>query len=209
MHNNFSAKFAFTLAEVLITLGIIGIVAEMTIPTLMNNVQNKTYAVQLKKAVSVLNSATEMIKMDNGGSMIGIWPNNGTIHSMNDNQFGTLYSKYIKTIKICNTDPTYGTCWHKDLTWKDASGNPYTNCAGCSAFYTVDGMWVESGGAQYYNCEGSGTGGSPSGICIGIYIDVNGAKQPNKIGTDIHPLFITQNGVFSDSTGPTYDMLMK
>lgn len=67
-------RTAFTLAEVLITLGIIGIVAQMTIPALMNSVQDKTYATQLKKEVSVLNSATEMVKMDNGGSLIGLWP---------------------------------------------------------------------------------------------------------------------------------------
>lgn len=45
------SKLAFTLAEVLITLGIIGVVAAMTIPNLMENVRNKDLQVQLKKTI--------------------------------------------------------------------------------------------------------------------------------------------------------------
>ena len=48
------AKFAFTLAEVLITLGIIGIVAALTIPSLINNYKAKQLEVQFKKADSIL-----------------------------------------------------------------------------------------------------------------------------------------------------------
>ena len=48
------AKLAFTLAEVLITLGIIGIVAAMTIPTLIANTNGQKYRSQFKKTVSIL-----------------------------------------------------------------------------------------------------------------------------------------------------------
>ena len=47
-------KVAFTLAEVLITLGIIGVVAALTLPTLISNYQKRVYVTQLKKSVSVL-----------------------------------------------------------------------------------------------------------------------------------------------------------
>ena len=50
-------KFAFTLAEVLITLGIIGVVAAMTIPVLFSNINNAKFRNQYKKAVSTLNQA--------------------------------------------------------------------------------------------------------------------------------------------------------
>ena len=43
---------AFTLAEVLITLGIIGIIAAMTIPTLMSKIQERRYTTQYKKIFS-------------------------------------------------------------------------------------------------------------------------------------------------------------
>ncbi|MBQ8459964.1 type II secretion system protein [bacterium] len=53
-------KTAFTLAEVLITLGIIGVVAAMTIPTLIANTNGQRYRSQFKKTVSTLNQAVRM-----------------------------------------------------------------------------------------------------------------------------------------------------
>lgn len=53
-------KDAFTLAEVLITLVIIGVIAAMTIPTLLNNTNSQEYRTALKKAVSTLNQAITM-----------------------------------------------------------------------------------------------------------------------------------------------------
>ena len=57
-----SKKAAFTLAEVLITLGIIGVVAAMTIPTLIANVKGAQNRVQFKKTLSTLNQAVRMNK---------------------------------------------------------------------------------------------------------------------------------------------------
>lgn len=48
---------AFTMAEVLITLGIIGIVAAMTLPSLIGNYQKKQTAIQLKKFYSIMQQA--------------------------------------------------------------------------------------------------------------------------------------------------------
>lgn len=51
------SQLAFTLAEVIITLGIIGITAEITIPTLMQNVKDKNYKIAYKQAYSVASQA--------------------------------------------------------------------------------------------------------------------------------------------------------
>ena len=53
-------KGAFTLAEVLITLGIIGVVAAMTMPTLINSTQGAQYKTAYKKALSVMSQAVVM-----------------------------------------------------------------------------------------------------------------------------------------------------
>jgi prepilin-type N-terminal cleavage/methylation domain-containing protein len=50
-------RFGFTLAEVLITLGIIGVVAAMTIPTLIANTNGAKFRSQFKKTLSTLNQA--------------------------------------------------------------------------------------------------------------------------------------------------------
>ena len=58
-------KLAFTLAEVLVTLGIIGVVAAMTMPTLVSNHQKKVYVTQLKKVYTELTQALSRYKNDN------------------------------------------------------------------------------------------------------------------------------------------------
>lgn len=53
-------KSGFTLAEVLVTLMIIGVIAAMTIPSLMQGTAQQEYKAALKKAVSMLNQAITM-----------------------------------------------------------------------------------------------------------------------------------------------------
>ena len=57
MKNIFRKNYAFTLAEVLITLVIIGVIAAMTVPSLMNNTNKKENIVRYKKALSTINQA--------------------------------------------------------------------------------------------------------------------------------------------------------
>ena len=65
-------KCAFTLAEVLITLGIIGVVAAMTIPTLMANIKAHQYSAKFKKTVSTLSNAAKMSQAQYGFDYSGI-----------------------------------------------------------------------------------------------------------------------------------------
>ena len=60
-----STKAGFTLAEVLITLGIIGAVAALTMPVLVGNYQKKQTVTKLKRAFSVLSQAILMSELDN------------------------------------------------------------------------------------------------------------------------------------------------
>ena len=55
----------FTLAEVLVTLGIIGVVSAMTVPTLMQNYQRKSYVTQLHKVYNGIIQASERYVSDN------------------------------------------------------------------------------------------------------------------------------------------------
>ena len=57
-------RYAFTLAEVLITLGIIGIVTAMTLPSLIGNYQKKQMAMQLKKVYSLMQQALQRAEVD-------------------------------------------------------------------------------------------------------------------------------------------------
>ena len=66
VHWNNSRKIAFTLAEVLITLGIIGVVAALTIPTLMANHRRQVAETRLEKFYTTINQAVKMAEVDYG-----------------------------------------------------------------------------------------------------------------------------------------------
>lgn len=92
-----SKKFAFTLAEVLITLGIIGVVAAMTIPTLIANTNGAKYRSQFKKAVSTLNQAGLMSQAQYGfdfaGTTVGCsWMNAGNEHPEDTMSFCAIFN---------------------------------------------------------------------------------------------------------------------
>lgn len=61
-----SGRKGFTLAEVLITLGVIGVVAAMTLPTVIANYQKKVLVTQLKKEVSVIENYFKKVVADEG-----------------------------------------------------------------------------------------------------------------------------------------------
>src|SRR5574344_2904850 len=97
----FSKFLAFTLAEVLITLGIIGVVAALTIPTLMQKTQELESISKLKKVYSVLQNAYSRAINDEGE--ISDW---GTISD--DDACSDLvmqkFVSYLNVLKNCGTD---------------------------------------------------------------------------------------------------------
>ena len=66
MIHHYKHQKAFTLAEVLITLGIIGIVAALTIPVLLSKYREKVYLTQLKKMVAMVERALERVNFETG-----------------------------------------------------------------------------------------------------------------------------------------------
>ena len=78
MNKDLKEKFGFTLAEVLITLGIIGIVSAITIPTLINNYKEKVRNNQSKKVYATLNQALRMTISDYDYIPKCYYPDTGT-----------------------------------------------------------------------------------------------------------------------------------
>lgn len=194
----------FTLAEVLITLGIIGIVAAMTIPTLMNNTQNNEFKSAWKKEYSQLAIATSLIAQDNGGSLKGYFDlnNDGNVYLV-DNDNNLLRDKYaekMKIIKTCSATVDTQNCF-PITTIKILSGANYSSwwpvgstLARFSGLILNDGTLITFDNLSA-DCSHSW---SPKGTCGFIQVDVNGFKQPNTIGKDIFGLFILGDG----STAP-------
>lgn len=152
---------AFTLAEVLITLGIIGVVASITIPTLMNSMQENNYKVAYKKAFSVASQAWQHALGDNNIEYVSDW-NNAQTRIDNFNAF----KSYFKISKECNNSNN-SECW--DTNGEKWAGNLPDSTA--LAFVDSAGMaW-----SLHSNLDGVGPA---------ILVDTNAFKGPNKYGYD-------------------------
>ena len=100
-------KTGFTLAEVLITLVIIGVIAAITIPNLMQKYKKHQVEVQLKEAYSILNNALKMAQAEYGVGFSDMVEMNG---SSNENFAKTYLIPYLKVTKTCNNSVSVANC---------------------------------------------------------------------------------------------------
>jgi len=87
-------KYAFTLAEVLITLGIIGVVAAMTLPVVISNYNKKVTAVRLKKLYTTLSQAIILSEINNGEHKY--WEYGDFNHHRQADIMEAWWNKYLK-----------------------------------------------------------------------------------------------------------------
>lgn len=200
-----SKRFGFTLAEVLITLGIIGVVAAMTIPTLMNNVQNNEFKAQMKKEYSVLNNAFQQLATENGGQFVYALANNsGTQGLLLKNTF----KQKLSYIKECDTND--GT--NLNICFPSQASVKYLNNTGAGGVYlgndTTVGLVLKDGSSLAFggsgsdsatsNCTGTRGNAGYTNSCGYVLVDTNGIKPPNTWGRDLYVFFI-----FSDRLRPS------
>lgn len=192
--SNIGRKLAFTLAEVLITLGIIGIIAEVTIPVLYHDLQNKQYAITLEKTYTVFNQALIQIANDRG--CIGDLACTGLFDSgsVSLQAFGDAVSSYFKVNKNCGITAS-ADCFSDSVSPNyDGSGTRIATYSSNTSYYrfiTIDN--VSFAIASYGdNCIMTTFGvNSMSSVCGAVLIDVNGLKGPNNQGRDVFAFYIT------------------
>lgn len=102
LHSNLKRYIAFTLAEILITLGIIGVVAAMTIPTLINNSQKESAVNSIKAFYSNMSQAIKLSEIENGPT--NSWDyGDGTV-AQTRIWFEKYLAKYLSYAKIDDTE---------------------------------------------------------------------------------------------------------
>ena len=121
----FMKNKAFTLAEVLITLAIIGVVAAMTLPTLITKYRKQQTVAHLKKVYTSLNQAMRLSEAE-----FGPYEHWSTGYAGKDTVVKEYYEKYwYPRFKILKSCETYSECGHK-------SNSPYKTIAGNSSGHT-------------------------------------------------------------------------
>lgn len=188
-------KSGFTLAEVLITLGIIGVVAAMTIPTIMQKITKRKLETQIKAAYSTIAQTMRSVEADDSGFDMKIATDEG--QDSTNNWFKSYILPYLKTEHVCYNKPG---CWHKKGTVKDLQGNPspWDYEAGLGnyivTFITAKGTYFNIDGMSVYRMN-TLFGIKTDSIGLVFYFDANGDRKPNVIGKDIYVMAYTGKGL--------------
>lgn len=203
-------KSGFTLAEVLITLGIIGIVAALTIPSLLENYQRTQQITGLKKAYAEINEALKLMANDYGCpedlTCTGAFKGSGS-YTSGDATFGNIFKKYFKLAKDCgatykaNDKSTqclpysYSNKYDGSGQRYDMNSDDYGN-GGNYTFITADGFAISL--ASYGNdCKDGAVANlgkynyNTSFVCGYLQVDINNFNGPNNYGRDIFDFYIT------------------
>jgi len=181
--------FGFTLSEILITLGIVGVVASLTLPSVIKHYQKQAVLTQLKKAYSELGQAIQLAEAEHGSRET--WD-----FSLTGKQFFKTYlDNYIKI------NQTTSNKLKQNVKYYQMNGSVYNvgyiwqNC------YIVT---TNSGYTLFFETWGDKRNQY-------IFVDVNGPfKGPNTFGKDLHSFLLWKDkGLqplnISDYGNPTTD----
>lgn len=159
---------AFTLAEVLITLGIIGVVASLTLPILISSYQESTYIQQFKKVYAELSQIYIRASQDSGGETASSWDHPES-----------FLKPYFKTTEVCEqTAGCFPNVNYKGIKGSSTGVIPYN--ANIS-FY------------KYRLADGTSIGITAGAATKDVTIDINGDQGPNQFGYDAFVLTLTDN----------------
>lgn len=204
-------QFAFTLAEVLITLSIVGIVAALTIPALIASVDKQQYVSAFKENYAILNQAFAKYAVDKGCSDIACTGLFSNAVSAIPNIWQDFVSDTLKVSKDCGISTNQDCFPDYEYDLSNISSIPVNSDNTVYKVLLSNGASV-SFGNQNTNCNNF-TSLSPSEtlyyLCGIIILDVNGRKGPNKFGRDcFFSLAITKyHGVTPYIGSHSYDQL--
>lgn len=182
---------AFTLAEVLITLGIIGIVAAMTIPTLMQNTGDRANKEAFRKTYSAISQATLQMITDNGGTLTDALPVE-TTNYWGDSYIYQQYAKYLGIAKVCGNNASNPTTDCFPYTASKNASTTYNHAPNSGTF--ADAALLKDG--QGIRFDHAVACDSTTVTCARIWVDTNGPnKKPNVWGRDIFMIDVFSNHV--------------
>ena len=186
MQKYYFVKLAFTLAELLITLGIIGVIAALTLPALTSNTQNKQLESGLKKGASIIEQTLNMYQAEYGERI--------SAGNFQNEQLKPVLIKYMHVIKDCG----YG---HSDADKACIKNYGSGNLENSTYYKNYNGTNVIDNGlfdeGQFVLADGSLIliQNSAQTDLLFISIDVNGFnKRPNRLGQDLFMFQISNKG---------------
>lgn len=193
MKINLKNKKAFTLAEVLITLGVIGVVSAMTIPTIFSNYRKRQLETRIKADFSIIQQTLRFAEDD--GISFDMAIHDGSTASMKE-WFDSFMAPHLKVEQICYDRPG---CWHKMGIVKSLTGKApkYENNNGIGGniitFKIANGTFFNIDGNTAEDMASFGLDTTSDGLTF--YFDANGSSKPNRVGIDIYIMVWSSQGL--------------
>ena len=177
-HGGNKMKKGFTLTELLLALTIVGVLAVLTVPILMNNIQNKLFATQIK------NFSAEIEQLAQDQLIVH------KTRDLMDTDFGEpsklLTGGHFSISKICPANKAKIDCWKLTATGKDKVTYKFINGQIKTSFREAMTVVLKNGLMLRYDF---GESGFPC-----LYVDVNGNDKPNIVGRDLFVFSLDSKG---------------
>ena len=177
--------FAFTLAETLIVMGIIGIVSALTLPNLNSSTGEKEKVAKVKKIYQNLNDAYGRATAIYG--QFDEWFKTDNTYALQATRFGERMTEFMKVSKTCGLDINKG-CF---------SAGPLLEYDG-SVF--DEGVYNNDKMTDYYKiitADGTSIAFTSYNTSYAIYVDIDGPnKGKNRIGEDRFTFDVDNSGVY-------------
>ena len=168
---NTHKKLAFTVAEVLITLGIIGVVAAMTIPTLISKYHEKQTYTRLKETYSIIAQALRSVEEEYGTP--DDWNLSQEFYKSEDSlKIAKILLTSLKVAQDCGVKANSSCMYNGRYKYLDGS---YASSYGNFKTYKIVLMNGTSVSFGVY---------TPNEL-IDFFVDTNGAAPPNQVGRDL------------------------
>ena len=185
-----SANYAFTLAEVLITIGVIGIVAAIAIPSLINHYNDKVLETRYKKSKNILINGYKLMMAK---EQVFDIKDLSVMKCQDMDCFVSAHKEVFKMMRD-SSSPDISEAFASDYTIPGVpeKGDLSSMASQEPTFQTTDGMSYMVMGLN------------PSHGAVQLYADLNGKSKPNLIGEDLFMFGIYGNGIFVDLTDSEY-----
>lgn len=181
---NIRHNTAFTLAEVLITMAVIGVVAALTIPILVQSTNKKELESAFMENYNILHQVSQQLLNENDNNIANIY--------LNETAMLNAFAQKLKVAKTCTAVQAVGNCWATNVrNLNNTNTSVMTSASPTIVLANGAAIQVDAGGYYQSACTTPWyTGKGNTGVCAPITVDVNGLKKPNLVGRDIFVFYV-------------------
>ena len=197
MRESYKKLTAFTLSEVLITLGIIGVVSTLTLPNLTNSYRRNVAMTKIEKGYAQIAQAYEQM-LDNGGDAAAgeysyTKDDDGNVLTggqNGQNYFESHWRQYLKSPIYCDTYQDCGYSTEKPFRKRDNTSDSMSVVLPVkrATFMTNEGIVYI---VNVVNTIGDANENETTRMTL--FMDINGGKGPNVYGQDVFKFIRTEN----------------